>query len=62
MHDYLVQRGGGERVVEVLHEMYPEVPIYTSVSYSAVERSCCRPELCDRQPSTSEAPPQTDET
>lgn len=31
VHDYLVQRGGAERVVEVLHEMYPEAPIYTSV-------------------------------
>src|SRR5205823_10464633 len=31
VHDYLVQRGGAERVVEVLHEMYPDAPIYTSV-------------------------------
>jgi len=31
VHDYLVQRGGAERVVEVFHEMYPEAPIYTSV-------------------------------
>jgi len=31
MHDYLVQRGGAERVVEVMHEMYPDAPIYTSV-------------------------------
>lgn len=31
IHDYLVQRGGAERVVEVFHEMYPDAPIYTSV-------------------------------
>ncbi len=31
VHDYLVQRGGAEHVVEVLHEMYPQAPIYTSV-------------------------------
>ncbi|WDL95250.1 glycosyltransferase [Alicyclobacillus sp. ALC3] len=29
VHDYLNQRGGAERVVAVLHEMYPEAPIYT---------------------------------
>ena len=31
VHDYLVQRGGAERVVEVFHEMFPAAPIYTSV-------------------------------
>jgi glycosyltransferase involved in cell wall biosynthesis len=31
VHDYLNQYGGAERVVEVLHEIYPEAPIYTSV-------------------------------
>ena len=29
--DYLTQYGGGERVLEVLAEMYPEAPIYTLV-------------------------------
>lgn len=29
VHDLLTQMGGAERVVEVLHEMYPEAPIYT---------------------------------
>lgn len=29
VHDYFNQRGGAERVVAVLHEMYPEAPIYT---------------------------------
>lgn len=30
-HDYLIQMGGAERVVEVFHSMYPEAPIYTTV-------------------------------
>ncbi|MEK9186265.1 MAG: glycosyltransferase, partial [Patescibacteria group bacterium] len=29
IHDYLNQYGGGERVLEVLMEMFPEAPIYT---------------------------------
>ncbi|HEY1011797.1 MAG TPA: glycosyltransferase [Herpetosiphonaceae bacterium] len=31
VHDYLNQHGGAERVLEVLHDMYPEAPIYTSI-------------------------------
>lgn len=31
VHDYLNQYGGAERVLEALHEMYPEAPIFTSV-------------------------------
>ncbi len=31
VHDYLNQFGGAERVVGVLHEMFPEAPIFTSV-------------------------------
>lgn len=31
VHDYLNQAGGAERVVECLHETYPEAPIYTSI-------------------------------
>ena len=31
VHDWLVSRGGGERVLKCLHEMYPEAPIYTLV-------------------------------
>ena len=31
VHDYLNQRGGAERVVGTLHEMFPEAPIFTSV-------------------------------
>lgn len=29
VHDYLNQMGGAERVVAVLHEMYPDAPIHT---------------------------------
>jgi glycosyltransferase involved in cell wall biosynthesis len=31
VHDYLAGYGGAERVLEVLHEMFPEAPIYTSL-------------------------------
>jgi glycosyltransferase involved in cell wall biosynthesis len=31
VHDYLVNKGGAERVVESLHRMYPDAPIYTSL-------------------------------
>jgi len=30
-HDYLIQMGGAERVVEVFHQMYPNAPIYTTM-------------------------------
>lgn len=30
-HDYLNQYGGAERVLENLHDMYPDAPIYTSM-------------------------------
>ena len=30
VHDYLREYGGAERVVEVLHELYPDAPLYTS--------------------------------
>jgi len=30
-HDYLNQFGGAERVVEALHEAFPEAPIFTSI-------------------------------
>ncbi len=29
VHDYLNQYGGAERVLEVLHEMYPQAPVFT---------------------------------
>ncbi len=31
VHDWLTNLGGAERVVEALHQMFPEAPIYTSV-------------------------------
>jgi len=31
VHDWLNQNGGAERVLETLHELYPEAPIYTSL-------------------------------
>ena len=30
VHDYLREYGGAERVLEALHEMYPDAPLYTS--------------------------------
>ena len=30
-HDYLIQMGGAERVVEVFHNMFPKAPIFTTV-------------------------------
>ena len=31
VHDYLNQYGGAERVIETLHEVYPDAPIFTSI-------------------------------
>ncbi|MFA4843836.1 MAG: glycosyltransferase [Candidatus Margulisiibacteriota bacterium] len=31
VHDFLSQFGGAERVVAVLHELYPDAPLYTSI-------------------------------
>jgi glycosyltransferase involved in cell wall biosynthesis len=31
VHDHFCQAGGAERVVEVLHRMFPEAPIYTTI-------------------------------
>ncbi|MCA1833952.1 MAG: glycosyltransferase [Actinobacteria bacterium] len=31
VHDYLVNKGGAERVTLALHEIYPDAPIYTSL-------------------------------
>lgn len=41
VHDYLNQMGGAERVVGVLHRMFPEAPIYTTI----VDRDKLLPEL-----------------
>ncbi|MEI9966795.1 MAG: hypothetical protein WDN67_04145 [Candidatus Moraniibacteriota bacterium] len=29
VHDYLVQYGGAERVLEAFRELYPQAPLYT---------------------------------
>ncbi len=31
IHDYLNQYGGAERVLEALHELFPDAPVYTSI-------------------------------
>jgi len=31
VHDYLNQYGGAEKVVEVLNELYPDAPVYTTI-------------------------------
>src|SRR4030067_2267158 len=31
VHDYLVERGGAEKVLAALPQLFPEAPIYTSV-------------------------------
>jgi glycosyltransferase involved in cell wall biosynthesis len=31
VHDYLNQYGGAERVLEALHQMYPQAPVFTSI-------------------------------
>lgn len=30
VHDFLMQMGGAEKVVEVFHDLFPDAPIYTS--------------------------------
>jgi len=41
VHDYLNQMGGAERVVAVLHDTFPDAPIFTSI----VDRDVLWPEL-----------------
>lgn len=31
VHDFLVEYGGGEKVLEAFHEMWPEAPVFTAV-------------------------------
>jgi glycosyltransferase involved in cell wall biosynthesis len=33
VHDYLREYGGGERVLEALHAVYPDAPLYTSLYF-----------------------------
>ncbi|CAG7613122.1 hypothetical protein PAESOLCIP111_01563 [Paenibacillus solanacearum] len=41
VHDYLNQMGGAERVVAVLHRLFPDAPIYTTIA----DRNRLAPEL-----------------
>ena len=34
VHDYLVNRGGAERVVAAMHKIWPDAPIYTSLFHA----------------------------
>lgn len=43
VHDYLNQIGGAERVVGLLHRLFPEAPIYTTI----LDRSRLIPELAN---------------
>lgn len=49
VHDYFFQAGGAERVMEVLHEMFPDAPIFTSV----LRRETLWPRLRDADIRTS---------
>lgn len=49
VHDYFFQAGGAERVMEVLHEMFPRAPIYTTV----LRRETLWPRLRDAEFRTS---------
>ncbi len=31
VHDYLTQNGGAEKALEIIHEVFPDAPVYTSV-------------------------------
>lgn len=41
VHDYLNQMGGAERVVSVLHEIFPKAPIFTTI----IDREILPPDL-----------------
>lgn len=43
VHDYLREYGGAERVLEVIHELWPEAPLFTAfVDWSAMEEFASR--------------------
>jgi glycosyltransferase involved in cell wall biosynthesis len=42
VHDYLNQYGGAERVLEELHELFPEAPVFTSMYWPARMSSTIR--------------------
>jgi glycosyltransferase involved in cell wall biosynthesis len=49
VHDYLNQAGGAERVLEQLHKLFPDAPIYTSI----LDRNVLWPGLRDADIRTS---------
>ncbi len=49
VHDYLVQNGGAERVLEVIAELFPSAPIYTLL----YDRELMQGRFCDRVIKTS---------
>ena len=58
VHDYLAQAGGAERVVSVLHGMFPEAPLYTSVydreqTFAEFQQMDVRTSLLQRWPFSS---------
>jgi glycosyltransferase involved in cell wall biosynthesis len=42
IHDYLNQYGGAERVLEALHDLYPNAPVYTSIYDPQAMPQCYR--------------------
>ncbi len=42
IHDYLNQYGGAERVLDALHDLFPQAPIYTSIYDPAAMPAACR--------------------
>lgn len=42
IHDYLAQAGGAERVVEAIHGIWPDAPVYTSVYDPQATLPCFR--------------------
>ena len=58
VHDYLAQAGGAERVVSVLHGMFPNAPLYTSVydreqTFAEFQRMDVRTSVLQRWPFSS---------
>jgi glycosyltransferase involved in cell wall biosynthesis len=52
VHDFLREYGGAERVVEAMHEIWPEAPLYTSfVDWKSLGRHASRFEGWDIRPS-----------
>lgn len=55
VHDYLHWYGGGEKVLEALHEIFPNAPVYTSVYTKermpkAIQKMDIRPSFMQRLP------------